>query len=385
LQKRLLATLLVGHLMTDLNQGMLPALLPFFIAQHGLSYSQAGGLLLAANVSSSVLQPLFGHLADRRPSPWLVPAGVLLAGFGVAVSGVAPSYVLLALSVAVCGVGVAAFHPEGSRAANVASGPRRATGMSIFATGGNLGVATGPLVITPLILALGLHASITLLLPMTLVAAILHVQLRRLTEPRRITGTQEGPTGVADRWGPFARLTVAVVARSIVYTALSAFVPLFWANALGRSRTEGATALSLVLGTGVFGTLAGGRLADRHGRRIVVLASLAFLPPLLVALGTAHHVLTATALLVPLGLALYIPFSVLVVMAQEYLPNHIGMASGVTLGLSVTMGGFAAPLLGMLADRKGVAAPILVAAALPVVALAAALTLPDDRRAKTQS
>ncbi len=377
---RLLSILLVGHLMTDLNQGMLPALLPFFIAERGLSYAEAGGLILAANVASSIVQPLFGYVADRRPSPWLIPAGVLAAGAGLALSGVASTYPLTAAAVALCGLGVAAFHPEGSRAANWASGERRATGMSIFSTGGNLGVATGPLVITPLVLAFGLKASLVLLFPMLLVAGVLTTQLRRLAALRpdsRAAGSARGPS---DRWRPFGRLAVPVACRSTVYTALSTFLPLFWAGVLGRSKAEGASALALLLTTGVAGTLLGGRLADRHGRRIVVLVSLAFLSPLLLLLARARSAGLATALLIPVGLALYVPFSVLVVMGQEYLPNRIGTASGLTLGLGVTVGGIAAPLLGRLADARGVAAPLLLASILPWLGAAAALTLPDDRR-----
>jgi len=379
MRPRLLATLFFGHLMTDLNQGMLPALLPFFIAERHLTYAAAGGLVLAANVSSSVVQPLFGHLADRRPSPWLVPAGVAAAGVGLALSGILPTYLLIASAIALSGLGVAAFHPEGSRAAYYASGDRRATGMSVFATAGNLGVATGPLVITPLVLHLGLRASLALVVPMLLAAAFLLTQLPRLAALRPAATSTGDAAREPDRWGPFARLTIAVMGRSIVYTGLSTYLPLFWATVLARSRAEGATALSVLLGTGVFGTLAGGRLADRYGRRLVILASLAVLSPLVYALSATRDVHLAAALLAPIGLALYVPFSVLVVMGQEYLPNRVGVASGVTLGLSVTIGGIAAPLLGRLADLQGVAAPLRLVAALPLVAVLAGFTLPDDR------
>ena len=380
MRARLLGTLLLGHLMTDLNQGMLPALLPFFIAERGLSYAAAGGLVLAANLASSVVQPHFGALADRRPSPWLIPVGVAAAGVGIALAGAAPTYPLIAAAVCFSGLGIAAFHPEGSRAANYVSGDRRATGMSVFATGGNLGVATGPLVITPLVLGFGLKASLVLVAPMLLVAAFLSTQLPRLAALRpapRAPGA--GPSGSDDQWGPFARLGVVVVSRSIVYTGLSSFLPLFWADVLGKSKAQGASALALLLGTGVVGTLVGGRLADRHGRRIVVLVFLTLLSPLAFLLASTRSPGVATALLVPVGFALYVPFSVLIVMAQEYLPGRIGLASGVTLGLAVTFGGLAAPLLGGLADRFGVAAPLLLVSALPLLGVAAALTLPDDR------
>ena len=368
--------------MTDLNQGMLPALLPFFIAERGLTYSKAGGLVLAANVASSVVQPMFGHMADRRPAPWLVPAGVAAAGVGLALSGIAPSYALIAAAVALSGLGVAAFHPEGSRAAATASGERRATGMSVFATGGNLGIAIGPLVITPLVLAYGLHASLVMMVPVLLVAAALATQIGHLGRLRPAPHAEGGPPREPDRWRPFTRLAVAVVCRSIVYTGIVSFLPLFWTGVFRKTKAEGAHALALLLGTGVVGTLLGGRLADRHGRRVVVLVSMTLLAPLVLVLGLATDARFATWLLVPVGLALYVPFSVLVVMAQEYLPNRIGMASGVTLGLAVTVGGVSAPILGSLADHFGVGAPLLAVSALPLVAAGAALTLPDDRRRK---
>lgn len=376
---RLLGTLLLGHLTTDLAQGMIPALLPFFIAERGLSFAAAGGLVLAATVASSVVQPVFGYFADRRPSPWLVPAGVATAGVGVGLAGIAPSYPLIAAAVALHGLGVAAFHPEGARAASFASGERRATGMSVFSTGGNLGMATGPLVITPLVLALGLRATLVPLLPVFLVAAFLSTQLGRLAALRPSGHGAAAASPAADRWGPFGRLAVVVMSRSVVYTGLSSFLPLFYAGVLGRTKAEGATALSILLGAGVVGTLAGGRLADRFGRRPVILVSLAALAPLVLALASTRDPRVATALLFPVALALYLPFSVLVVMGQEYLPNHVGTASGVTVGLAVTAGGLAAPLLGLVADRWGVAGPLYVVSALPLVAVALAITLPDTR------
>jgi FSR family fosmidomycin resistance protein-like MFS transporter len=382
MNRRLLATLSFSHLMTDLNQGMLPALLPFFIAERGLTYAAAGGLILAANVAASAAQPAFGLYADRRPAPWLLPAGVASAGTGLALAGAAPTYPLIALAVAFMGFGAAAFHPEATRWASHAAGHRRATGMSFFSIGGNLGIATGPLVVTPLVLGYGLRSSALLLVPMLLVAALLRTELRRFPSPAvagpRVAGAGADPP---DRWGLFGLLSVAIVTRSICYAALSTFVPLFWAGPLARSKGEAGVALSVVMGAGVLGTLLGGRLADRHGRRVVVLISMTTLAPLLLALATSRDVRLAFPLLVAVGIALYVPFSVLVVMALEYLPGRIGVASGLTLGLAVTAGGLAAPLLGRLADGHGVAAPLLFASALPLLGAAAAWILPDDQEA----
>src|SRR5512133_2680814 len=131
-----LALLCLGHLFDDVNQGALPAMLPFFIVAHNMSYSAAAGLMFALTVSSSILQPLLGEFSDRHSAPWLVPLGLFCAGVGIAASSVMPDYLLIALCIGVPGVGVAAFHPEAARFANYASGTRRATGMSIFSLGG---------------------------------------------------------------------------------------------------------------------------------------------------------------------------------------------------------------------------------------------------------
>src|SRR5437764_12682314 len=171
--RRAMAVLSAGHLFTDVSQGALPALLPFLIVRDHLNYATASALILAATISSSVIQPLFGHVSDRRSLPWLMPLGPALGGLGVALVGIAPSYALTFAAVVVSGLGVAAFHPEGSRFANYVSGARRASGMSLFSVGGNVGFALGPVIVTPLLLVFGLHGTVFLLIPTLLMAAIL--------------------------------------------------------------------------------------------------------------------------------------------------------------------------------------------------------------------
>jgi MFS transporter, FSR family, fosmidomycin resistance protein len=370
-----------GHMLADTCQGAIPALLPFLIAQRHYSYAAASALVLAATVSSSVVQPVFGYLADRRSLSWMMPAGVLVGGVGVALVGIAESYALTFAVIVVSGLGVAAFHPEGSRFANYVSGPKRASGMSLFSVGGNAGFAMGPVLVTPLVLAFGLPGTLFLILPAALVAAWLARELPRLAtfRPEHASGGQ-AVSRAHDRWGAFARLGGVTASRTIVYFGLITFVPLYFVGELGASKAEANGALALMLIGGALGTLAGGPLADRIGRRATVILSLSSITPLVLAFHAAGKDL-ATVLVVLLGAATVATFSVTVVMGQEYLPSRIGVASGVTLGLAIGAGGLGAPLLGLVADRWGLSASIDVIAVLPVLGVVMALTLPRERRA----
>jgi FSR family fosmidomycin resistance protein-like MFS transporter len=377
MRRRALGLLAAAHQFDDLNQGVIPALLPFFIAERGFTIAAAAGLVFASNVASSVLQPLFGLLADRRSTPWLVPCGLLLAGTGVALAGLAPTYALVLAAAAATGIGVAAFHPEAARQIYVLSGERRATAMSFFAVGGNLGFAIGPALATPLQIAFGLRGTIFLVLPALAMALVLVRAAER--GPAAGPAPPEGrPETGSNRWAAFVRLSAPVVCRAIVFYGLNMFIPLYWIRVFGSSKATGGGALTLMLSSGVAGTLAGGWLADRFGRRVVVFVSMVALCPLLLAFVTTSSATVALALLVPIGLALYAPFSVMTVMGQEYLPGRVGTASGVTIGLAVTLGGFAAPLLGRIADLHGVRAALWTLVAVPLVGAVATLTLPRE-------
>ncbi|MDP9400534.1 MAG: MFS transporter, partial [Actinomycetota bacterium] len=173
LDRRGLGALALGHLCADLCQGAVPALLPFLATQRGYSYTALGALVLAATVASSVVQPLFGLAADRGERPWLLPGGLVLAGAGIAAAGTVDSYAATFAAIALSGLGVAAFHPEGARFANLASGGRQGRGMSLFAVGGNAGVALGPVLATPLLLVFGLPGTLGLVVPPALAAVVL--------------------------------------------------------------------------------------------------------------------------------------------------------------------------------------------------------------------
>src|SRR3712207_6487767 len=211
--KRAMTALSAGHLFTDVNQGAVAALVPFLIAERGLSLAAAGSLVLAATLSSSIVQPLFGHFSDRKPLPALMPLGVVFGGLGIALVGIAPDYSLILLCILLSGLGVAAFHPESARFANYVSGSRRARGMSFFSVGGNAGFALGPVISTPLVLYFGLPGTLFLALPAALMGLVLLYEMPRLLTFRPEPSEANGKSGAEapDRWWPFARMVGVVM------------------------------------------------------------------------------------------------------------------------------------------------------------------------------
>jgi FSR family fosmidomycin resistance protein-like MFS transporter len=357
-----------------------PALLPFLVAAHGWSYGTAAALVLAGTLSSSVIQPLFGLWSDRRSQSWLMPVGVLAGTVGVGLAAVAPSFGLAFAAVVLGGLGVAAFHPEGQRYANYLSGARRATGMSFFSLGGNTGFALGPILVTPAVALLGLEGALLLILPGALVAILVALELPRLHSfhPDRRPQRDQEPAR-PDDWPAFGRLGVVIVARTFAFFGLLTFIPLYFVDVLGTSEETGNTALTVFLVGGAVGTLIGGQLADRVGRRPVVVGALALCTPI-VLLFASIDAPGAMPLLFLAGASVVGSFSVTVVLGQEYLPNRIGVASGFTSGLAIGLGGFGAAVIGLFADAHGLDATMVLVALLPLLGVAAGLTLPRDRR-----
>ncbi len=373
-----IALLSAAHLTDDVNQGVVPAMLPFFIASDHLTYAAAAGLILAQTLSSSVVQPLFGMLADRRPSPWLIPVGLSFAGIGVALAGLAPTYALIFAAIALSGFGISAFHPEAARRVRYLGGSRQATTMSLFTVGGMAGFAIGPLMITPVLIRFGTRGATVLALPVLIMALAVTFQMPRLAAAHAdgSIGTQtRALIDEPEQWGDFIRLTLVVILRSMVFFGLNTFIPLYWNHALGGSRKGGGFALTTLLSAVTVGTLLGGHLADRYGRKIVITLSLAILTPLMLAFLGLHSFVGASLLLVLIGLALSASNSVVVVMAQEFLPNRVGLAAGVTLGLSMTIGGLMMPLFGSIADHQGLALTLFLLSIVPALSCAVSLTL----------
>jgi FSR family fosmidomycin resistance protein-like MFS transporter len=386
LDRRRLATLSAGHGAVDLCQGAVPALLPFLIAARGMSLGSATALLTAATIGSSVVQPLFGLWADRLATPLLMPGGLALAGLGLGAVGWCDSYIMLALALFVSGLGVAMFHPEGARLAGAASGDERGKGMSYFSVGGNLGFALGPLLTAPVVALAGLHATPVLALPPVVGAVVVARRLPSLAAgegaaaPRAAAAVEE-----AAAWWPFTRLVAAAVSRTAAFFALQAFIPVWVIHHLHGSSGGGDAILAVMLVFGALGTLIGGRCADRFGRRSVLVTAMA---PLAVLLLILPHVplVPFVAVVALVGLAIDGPFSTTVVLGQEYLPGRHGLASGVTLGLAIGLGGLISAGLGALADATSLATTLSILPVFALLALASAVSLPEPARgAKAQS
>jgi FSR family fosmidomycin resistance protein-like MFS transporter len=379
IDRRAMAALSTGHLAVDFAGGAIPALLPFFKDRFGLSYTLAAVIVLASTVSSSVIQPLFGLWSDRRGAIWLLPAGVAVGGVGIALAAAAPAYGLVVLCVIVSGLGTAAYHPEGSKFAAYASGDRRASGMSLFSVGGNIGYALGALVTTPIVIALGLGGGLLLMVPGLVVAGMF---LRLVPYLLSLEAGEAGHGGGAastekERPGAMVLLLAIVALRSVAWFGLLTFVPL-WEVSLGNSKSYGSHLLSLMLVTGAVGTLFAGPAADRIGRRPVLMASNVVVPPAILVFVLVGGVPGALALCV-IGPAVVGTFGVTMVMSQEYLPRHIGMASGLSIGLSIGLGGIAAVILGAVADSVDLKAAFYVCAAAPILGAVLTVLLPSSR------
>jgi len=376
------ALLTLAHTATDVNQGAIPVLLPFFIAQHNLTYAAAAVIVFTTTFVSTITQPVFGVVADRLSRPWLMPFGVLLAGLGLSCVGLAPTYETGLIAVALSGIGVAAFHPEGARLANRFAGDKKATIMSIFATGGQLGFAIGPLIATFALLKWGIKGTAFMAVPAIGVTLLIAFILPGLWKSHGGVGAKTALAGDGvDFWGAFVLLSVLVLFRSVIFYGINTFLPLFWINVLNQSKAAGASALTVFFASGVVGNLLGGRIADQVGLRGAVLVEFAILSVLFPIFAYLSNPLWAMLMLVPIALMNSASVGPLLVLGQSYLPNRIGLASGVTLGLAFSFGGTTTPFFGWIADNYGLRAAIVVLSLLPLVCTGLTAFLPKPKTA----
>ena len=373
---KVLLVLSLGHLTTDIYQGSLPAVLPFLKEKLHLSYAAAGVIVMASSISSSVIQPLFGFLSDRKEKPLLLPLGCLCAGAGFSLLPLPSSYPAILGLVVLSGLGIASYHPEGYRTAYFFTGEKKATGMSIFSVGGNLGFALGPVVSLSIITRAGFPFLPAMIIFSLIFIAILTFYWKRLALPRfeKREGKEETekiPGGTARS---LSLLISTVVMRSWTQFGLMTYIPFYFMDYLKGDPSHAGRLVSFFLLGGVVGTLAGSPLADRWGHKLYLTLSMlltALIFPLVFLVKGSLLFLTLGVL----GMVLISTFTVTIVMAQHLLPKNLGVASGLMVGFAIGTGGIGVTMLGVIADRFGVPFALKSIISLPLAGLVMSLLL----------
>ncbi|MFH0960170.1 MAG: MFS transporter [Pseudomonadota bacterium] len=367
---KILCVLSLGHLATDVCQSALPAILPFLKAKLLLSYAMSGAILMASNITSSVIQPLFGYLSDQKGKPFLLPVGCLCAGLGLSFIAVPESYWMVMLLVTVSGLGIACYHPEGFKTASFFTGSRMATGMAVFTIGGNIGLALGPLAPTFIISHFGLDR-----LPLMMGFAIIFLlslafvwgSISHSRRSHRFKGRSQNdiPKGTLVSVG---LIIAAVIMRSWTHFGLMAYIPFYYIDYEQGDPLYAGTLVSGFLFGGAIGTLIGAPLADRFGHKRYFVFSLALTSMLFPLILFTHGIMLFLSLGL-VGMALISSFTVTMVMAQKLLPNNLGVASGLLAGFAIGTGGIGVTLLGVIADHFDVPTALKSIMALPLAGL----------------
>lgn len=367
--------LALGHLCSDINQGVLSAILPFLIAAYHYDYATAATLVMASSLVGSVTQPIFGIMADKKSRPWLMGLGVLLAGGGMAITGLISNFYGLCAAVIISGLGGAMFHPQAAQLVNRSGGEAgKATRLGIFSFGGNLGFTLGPIFAGLAVTHLGLAGTLIFLLPPFIFAPLAAMAFGGEAQEQQTRIRPE--TLGEDRWGAFWGLILLVMGRSVIYAGVNTFLVLYLVSDFGLGKSVGSACLSVYFALCAVSSLVGGRLADRYGsHRIMSLAFGLYLPA--IGLFTLCRSLPwLLGLLGLMGVGIGLGYSPMVLLGQRYLPRHIGFASGVTLGLSVSVGGIMSPVLGRLGDLCGLNMVFAALTAVACLPLLVSLCLP---------
>jgi FSR family fosmidomycin resistance protein-like MFS transporter len=369
--------MVLSHTVVDIAQNILPVVLPLLQDQFSLDYSEVGAAAALLSISSSMIQPVFGWISDRWPTRWFLPAGILWTGFFMGLVGIVPSYWALLLVIACTGLGTAAFHPVASMVVAQASQAQRGFGMSFFSAGGNLGSALGPIVAAGLLGWFQLRGTLAMVIPCLLTAAAVHAWRNELGTPLMPREPKAKPDSVPVPWKRLSVLCVLITLRSWASSGLVIFLPLLL-HEQGVPLPVTARVLFVFLFCGALGGLLGGHLSDRVGRMQIIATSL-LLFPFLMALALLTDGPLGWIILALAGMALLASYSVTVVFAQEMLPGNLGVASGLTLGLSFGAGGVGVALSGILADLIGLLPSVWILLVLPGIAGLLALRLASVR------
>ncbi|WP_208599439.1 MFS transporter [Planococcus plakortidis] len=375
------------HLLNDSLQAVIPAMFPILEKDLGLTFTQLGLIAFALNMVASVLQPVIGFASDKKPMPYALPLGMVFSFIGIAGLAFAPEYWLILLSVIFLGFGSAVFHPEGSRVSYMAAGSRRGLSQSIYQVGGNSGQALAPLISAFILVPLGQRGAALFLFVAAIgifvlskISAWYKAQLERdkLEKVTKAVLSSLPPLTKKQVGTALTLLLLIIFARTFYITTITSFYIFHLMDNYGVTIQQGQMFIFLFLGIGAFGTFFGGPLADRIGRKRVIVLSL--LVPIPLALVLPYVALPIVALILAvLGFFLMLSFSVMVVYAQELVPSRIGTMSGLTVGLAFGMGAIGSVAIGVLMDSIGVYETMIIISLLPILGLVG-LALPKDRK-----
>lgn len=378
MQRKSLSAITLAHVTVDMHTGSLAVLLPLLLSTFHLNYAAAAAIITANNIVIAFAQPLFGILGDHKSFKWMVWVGCLLTGVAMVSVLWQPYYVLVIAAVILSGIGSAMFHPESLSRVRVVSSSKIASATSFFFSGGNLGFALGPILATLLTERLGRAGGLLMLVPTLVAVALLFSQWRSIAQDsQKKTRLEASATGRP--WlaaGLVAFLMLLITLRSTVTTGLQTFIPLYFHHTGSLSRDGAAFLVTLLAICGAAGTLTGGLAADRYGRKVTMattaLLGLGFLYVFLHSSGIAQMVSIGLA-----GASLSAAWPIIVVMIQEAMPGHVGLASGLSLGTSYGASGLGVAALGRFADGFGLGSTMQVLTLLPIAIFALTLFVPE--------
>jgi MFS transporter, FSR family, fosmidomycin resistance protein len=382
----ILLSLSFCHMLNDTMQSLVPAIYPVLKTTYGLDFGQIGLITLAFQLTSSLLQPLVGLAADRRPMPYSLPVGMGFTLFGLFLLSRAGSFSTIMIAAALVGVGSSVFHPESSRVARMASGGRLGLAQSLFQVGGNTGSALGPLLAAFIVVPHG-QRSIAWFMTIALVAIVVLTQVG--TWYARNDGTARGrrrvaapPMGLSQRRIAWSLVILGcLIFSKFFYTAsLNSYFTLYLIHKFHVSTWSAEMHLFIFLAAMALGTFAGGPIGDRFGRKLVIWGSILGVFPFTFMLPFANLFWTAP-LTVAIGLILASAFAAILVYATELVPGKVGTIAGMFFGFAFGMGGLGAALLGQLADATSIDTVYRVCAFLPLIGMLTVF-LPDIERGR---
>jgi len=378
---KVLGAISLAHMMNDMIQSVLLAIYPMLKQSFGLSFGQIGLITLVYQISASLLQPCIGFYTDKRPTTYSLPVGMGFTLVGLLVLAFAPSLPYLLLAAVLVGTGSSVFHPESSRVARMASGGRHGLAQSLFQVGGNAGAALGPLLAALFIIPHG-QRSVAWFSLAALVGIVVLIGIgrwyganRALARPKARAARPDGELSRGKVVGALAVLGVLIFSKYFYLASLHSYFTFYLIDKFGLPVRSAQLYLFLFLAAVAFGTVVGGPVGDRIGRRIVIWVSILGVAPFTLLLPHANLFWTGV-LVVAIGVVLASAFSAIVVYAQELVPGRVGMIAGLFFGLAFGMGGLGAAALGHLADVTSISYVYQVCAYLPLLGVVAVL-LPD--------